>query len=344
MDRAWLGRRIEEPLDPDLEIVDPHHHLWPAGSRYGRYGLDDLLIDTAAGHHIVQTVFVECRSSYLEDGPHRLRPLGETQYVAAMAETSEDRGGPSIDGIVAHADLTLGRSVAEVLQAHIVAAHGRLRGIRHASARSDELEVSRGRTEPPADLYRHPEFQAGARVLAELGLTFDAWQYHYQLDTVGALARAVPDLVIVVDHLGGPLGVGRFDGRDHEVRQHLRDELEGLAELANVYLKLGGVGMIRFGSRWQLRPQPPASDDVVAVWSDLVRWAIDTFGPGRCMFESNYPVDGETVGYGVLWNAFKKMASPYNPTEKADLFAATARRVYRLPAPYTRTSAMRLTW
>lgn len=146
----------------------------------------------------------------------------------------------------------------------------------------------------------------------------------------------------MVDHLGGPLEVGRFDGRHQEVRQRLRDKLESLAEPANVHLELGGVGSTRFGTRWQLRPEPPSSDDVVAVWGDLVRWAIDTFGPRRYMSESNYPVDGETVAYDVLWNAFKKMASPYSYAERAELFAGTARRVYRLPSPYTRTSAIRL--
>ena len=333
MDRAWLAGTVEEAIEPDLEIVDPHHHLWDTVTRYGRYELDDLRTDAGAGHRVVQTVFIDCGANYRPDGPAALRPVGESEYVAGRADESDRTDGVVIAAIVSHADLTLGSGVAEVLAAHEEAAGGRFRGIRHAGARADDPEIPPSRVEPPAGLYRQPGFQAGARALAERGHSFEAWQYHHQLDDVLALATAVPELPIVVNHLGGPLGVGSFAGRWDEVHGQLRRGLEPLAGCENVTVKVGGVGMTRFGTGWEDRDRPPTSDEVVDRWGDLIRWTIDTFGPNRCMFESNFPVDGETVGYAVLWNAFKKASSGYDGSERADLFAGTARRVYRIEAP-----------
>ena len=330
MDRSWLAGTDEAAIEPDIEIVDAHHHLWDVVTRYGRYELDDLLLDTGAGHRVVQTVFIDCGANYRVDGPDHLRPVGETEYVAERAEASDRSGGAVIAAIVSHADLGRGEAAGEVLDAHVEAAAGRFRGVRHAGARADDPEVPVSRVEPPAGLYRQEGFQAGARALADRDLSFEAWQYHHQLDDVLALARAVPDLTIVVNHLGGPLGIGRHAGRWDQVHAELRQGLGPLADHPNVVMKLGGVGMTRFGTGWERGDRPPNSDEVVARWGDLIRWTIDTFGPDRCLFESNYPVDGETVGYTVLWNAFKKMSMGYSSTERAQLFAGTARRVYRL--------------
>jgi predicted TIM-barrel fold metal-dependent hydrolase len=175
-----------------------------------------------------------------------------------------------------------------------------------------------------------PSFLDGARALAGLGLSFEAWQYHHQLTEVADLAAAVPELSIVINHLGGPLGVGRFAGQRDAVLAELRSGLARLAELPNTSLKLGGVGMTRFGTGWEDRPTPPDSDTVAEHWGELIRWAIERFGPDRCMFESNYPVDGETTGYGVLWNAFKKISRGYSKSEREQLFSGTARRIYRI--------------
>ncbi|MEM9566639.1 MAG: amidohydrolase family protein [Actinomycetota bacterium] len=330
MDREWLAGTVEEAIEPELEIVDPHHHLWDTVTRYGRYELDDLRLDAGAGHRVVETVFIDCGANYRPDGPAHLRPVGETEYVANRADESDRTDGVRIAAIVSHADLTIGESVGDVLDAHVAAAGGRFRGIRHSGARADDPSVPPSRSEPPAGLYGQADFVAGARTLAGRGLSFDAWQYHHQLDDVADLARAVPELTIVVNHLGGPLGVGRHAGRMKEVHSELRAGLEPLAAIDNVVMKVGGVGMTRFGTGWEERDLPPTSDEVVAVWGDLLRWTIDAFGPDRCLFESNFPVDGETVSYVVLWNAFKKVSSGYSPSERADLFAGTARRVYRL--------------
>ncbi len=331
LDRSWLDASPEEAIEGDLEIVDAHHHLWE--SRLGAYTLDDLCVDTASGHRVVQTVFIDCGASYFETGPDHLRPIGETRYVARAATESERRPGATIAAIVGHADLTLGPAVAEVLEGHLVEAGDRFRGIRHSGARADDPAVPTSRVRPPPDLYRDETFQHGAATLAAMGLSFDAWQYHPQLDMVGDLARAVPDLTIVVNHLGGPIGVGRYAESPEDVRAELRGGLTRLARHDNVVLKIGGIGMTRFGAAWHHRDQPPTSQQLLGRWGDDIWFAIDTFGPSRCMFESNFPVDGETTPYVVLWNTFKRASAGYSPDERAELFAGTARRVYRIAEP-----------
>ena len=330
LDRAWLAKGTEAAIEPELEIVDPHHHMWDTETRYGRYELDDLRLDTGAGHNVIETVFIDCGANYRSGGPVAMQPVGETEYIAGRAAASERTPGAVIAAIVSHADLTLGAAVGDVLAAHVEAAGGRFRGIRHSGARSDDDAIPISRVQPPADLYRQPAFRAGARTLAAMGLSFEAWQYHPQLDMVADLARAVPELPIVVNHLGGPIGVGRYADQRPEVLSALRGSLTELAELDNITLKVGGIGMTRFGARWNEADVPPTSDQLLEEWADTLRFAIDTFGPSRCMFESNFPVDGETTGYVVLWNVFKKVSQGYDPAERADLFAGTARRVYRL--------------
>jgi len=333
MDRDHLAKTIEQAIEPDLEIVDPHHHLWDTVTIYGRYELADLRIDASAGHNVTQTVFVDCGANYFTDGPAHLRPVGETVYVAGRAEQSDRTPGVTIAAIVGHVDLTGGNRVGEALDAHRVAAAGRFRGVRHSGARAEDPTVAASRTGPPPDLYRQPSFIAGAKTLAGRGYTFDAWQYHHQLDMVADLARAVPELTIIVNHVGGPLGIGRWAAQPTEVMQTLRTGLSELAGLDNVMMKLGGIAMTRYGGGWDQLERPPGSDQVADRWGDLIRFIIDGFGPHRCMFESNFPVDGETVSYNVLWNAFKKMSSTYTESERADLFARTARRVYKISPP-----------
>ncbi len=330
MDRSWLATLQEEAIEPELEIVDPHHHMWDTETRFGLYELDDLRLDTDAGHNVVETVFIDCGANYRDEGPQHMRPVGETEYIRGRADASDRSEGAKISAIVSHADLTLGAAVEEVLAAHVDAAGGRFRGIRHAGARVDDPEVPVSRLQPPEGLYAQGDFRAGAATLAAMGLSFEAWQYHPQLAEVVALAQAVPELPIVINHIGGPLGVGRFADRRDEVLAELRAGLTPLAALDNVSIKLGGIGMTRCGTDWLPADRPPHSDLVVDVWGEMLRWCIDTFGPARCMFESNFPVDGETTSYVVLWNAFKKLSAGYSSAERADLFAGTARRFYRI--------------
>lgn len=331
MNRTWLAGTVEAAIEPELEIVDPHHHLWtqPVG-HYPRYDLDDLRADTSAGHNVVETVFVECASGYRTDGPEHLRCVGETEYVASRAAESERTPGARIAAIVSHASLRLGDAVEEVLEAHVAAAGGRFRGIRDAGAWHEDRRIGRSHTRPVEGMYGLPEFRAGLRVLARMGFSFEGWQYHTQLGELADLARAVPEATIVLNHIGAPLGVGPFEGRRDEVMAAWRPAMADVASCPNVVLKVGGIGMSRYGAGFETWERPPTSDQLLEVWGDDLRWCIDTWGPDRCMFESNFPVDAESCGYVVLWNAFKKVSTGYGASERADLFAGTARRVYKL--------------
>ncbi|MCP3912530.1 MAG: amidohydrolase [Actinomycetia bacterium] len=331
MNREWLALTVEEAVEPELEIIDAHHHLWDVAGTYGRYELDDLRTDTGTGHNIVETVFIDCGANYLTEGPDHLRPVGETIYVAGRADESDVTPGARIAAIVGHADLTLGSRVGEVLDAHVEAAGGRFRGVRHTGARANDPAVPLSRVEPPAGLYADPSFLKGAATLASMGLTFEAWQYHTQLTEVADLARAVPELRIIVNHIGGPLGIGRWAGRRDEMLERWRPAMVELAGIDNIVLKVGGIGMTRYGVGFEDGDRPPTSDDLLAVWGDELRWCIDEFGPDQCMFESNFPVDGESCSYTVLWNALKKVSVGYSPNERSALLSGTARRVYRLP-------------
>ncbi|MDA3039533.1 MAG: amidohydrolase family protein [Actinomycetota bacterium] len=330
MNRDWLDRRTEEAIEPDLEIVDPHHHLWDYETVYGRYDIDDLRIDTGSGHNVVETVFIDCGANYLTDGPEHLRPIGETRFVANRADATDHTPGARITAIVSRADLTLGSGVREVLEAHVAEAGGRFSGVRHSGASTEHPSIPSSRPQPPLDLYSDPAFREGAAVLADMGLSFEAWQYHYQLDQALALAQAVPALTVVVNHVGGPLGLGASPDQFEQILADTRDGLAPLAACGNVVLKVGGIAMARTGVTWHERSLPPSSDDVLDTWGDMLEWCLQTFGPSRCMFESNFPVDGETCGYGVLWNAFKKASAGYTTDERRDLFADTARRTYRI--------------
>ncbi len=325
---AWLARHHEEALDPDQPIVDAHHHLWDDPG--DRYLLEELRADTGTGHAVVQTVFVECTYGYRDDGPEALRPVGETERVATLAAAGEGTPGPTVAGIVGFADLRRGDAVEEVLAAHVEAGGGRFRGVRHASAWDPSDEVGNAHTDPPAGLLTDPGFRAGVEALGRAGLSLDAWLYSPQLPELVDLAQRCPDVTIVVDHLGGPLAIGPYAARRAEVMADWRTAMASVAACPNVHLKLGGIGMPTIGPDWHERPEPPSSEDVAREWGDHVRWAVETFGADRCMFESNFPVDGWTIGYAVLWNAFKRMVADASPSERDVLFRGTATRDYRL--------------
>jgi predicted TIM-barrel fold metal-dependent hydrolase len=323
-------------IDPDREIVDPHHHLWPARSTMGpmpsRYLLDELHDDTGSGHRVTRTVFVECHTAYRRDGPAHLRPVGETELVAAVARESEGVDGATIAGIVAHADLSLPiDQLDEVLDAHEVAGDGRFRGIRDglASAPPDVTLAIPGRAAP--DKAAEPDFRRGVARLGERGLTYDSWHYHTQNRDFLELARAAPGTTMVLDHLGTPLGVGPWAGRHDEIYASWTGDIAALAECPNVVVKLGGMAMPDNGFGWHLGPDArPDAPGFVAVQERWYRHAIDCFGPDRCMFESNFPVDRLSIDYDVLWNALKLIAAPYTDEERDDLFSATAARIYRI--------------
>lgn len=327
----WLALYDEEILEPDLAIVDPHHHLW---DRPGdRYLLPELAGDVGTGHNIVSTVFVQCRSMYRTTGNSLFRPLGETEFVTDIAIESE-RGayGPTrvAAGIVGHVDLRSGDDAYEVLKAHCAAGKGRFRGIRHISAWDEDPELMNPANVPPKNLLSDPTFRQGFAQLAPLGLSFDAWLYHTQIDELRDLAEAFPDTRIVVNHVGGPLGYGSYATRKKEVFEQWRAAVKRLSVCSNVYMKLGGFGMRTMGFALFDRIAPIPSVELAKLWQPYFEVCVDAFGPERCMFESNFPVDKISCSYSVLWNAFKRLAGGVSSEDRNQLFHRTAADFYRL--------------
>ncbi|NMJ41525.1 amidohydrolase family protein [Roseomonas sp. JC162] len=327
----WLAQRREEPLDPTLPIVDSHHHLWDREAEC--YLLDDLLRDTAEGHDVRATVFIQCGAMYRGGGPEEARSIGETEFVNGIAAASASGTyGPvrACAGIVGFVDLTLGDRVTPLLEAHVATARSRFRGVRNRTAWHPSPAVRSNLLGPPPGPLEDPRFVDGARRLAAHGLVLDIWAYQTQLPLVAAVARAVPDLTVVVNHCGGPLGVGPYAPRREEGFAEWRREVLALAALPNTVMKLGGLAMEVGGHDFHLRDLPPGSVELEQAWRPVVHTLIEAYGAGRCMFESNFPVDKGMVGYGVLWNAFKRLAAGAGEAERAALFAGTATRVYRL--------------
>jgi L-fuconolactonase len=330
-DPAWLALRQEEIIEPGLEIVDPHHHLWDRPGH--RFLIDQLLADTGSGHNITQTVFIECGSMYRADGPDEMKPVGETEFVngTAAMSASGHYGVPRLcRGIVGHADLRLGDAVARVLEAQIAAGDGRFRGIRHSVTWDASDVLSRGRTNSPKGQMYDSTWRAGFARLAPLNLTFEAWLYHPQLADLAALAHAFPQTTIVLNHVGGPVGIGPYKDKKAETFAQWKAGITEVAKSQNVVVKLGGLGMTFGMFDFYTREKPPASTDLETAYRPYIETCIAAFGVNRSMFESNFPPDGATSSYPILWNAFKRLAAGSSAYEKAMLFSGTAKRVYRL--------------
>ncbi|HTT81150.1 MAG TPA: amidohydrolase family protein [Stellaceae bacterium] len=335
--QTWLARRPPEAaLEPELPIIDPHHHFWDTPAR-GRYLIDELLQDIGGGHNIVATVFVECRSMYRREGPRELAPVGEVEFVngiAAMSASGNYGSCRIAEGIVGGADLLLGARVRETLEAQIAAGGGRFRGIRHGLAMDSAPQIARhALRHTPPQLARDATFREGFAQLAPLGLSFEAWQYHPQLPDLIDLARAFPDTTIILNHVGGVLGVGPYAGKRQEILASWKRDIAELAKCPNVVVKLGGVGMISFGFDFHERDVPPSSEELAAAWRQYLEPCIEAFGAERAMFESNFPPDKQSGGYTELWNAFKRITRGASAAEKRALYAGTAARTYRLAPP-----------
>jgi predicted TIM-barrel fold metal-dependent hydrolase len=334
--KAWLTQRpAEAALEPDLKIIDPHHHFWDTPQR-GRYFLPDLLADIGGGHNIVATVFLECQAMYRRHGPAEMAPVGEVEFVNGIAAMSASGNyGPTrvAEAIIGHADLRLGARVRDVLEAEIAVGGGRFRGIRYGVAWDGDPSVGRfaSRTVPP-HLVRDATFREGFAQLARLGLSFESWQYHPQLSDAIDLARAFPDTTIILNHVGGVLGVGPYSGHRQEILSSWQRDIKEFAKCPNVSVKLGGIGMTSFGFEFHERNVPPSSEELAAAWRQYIEPCIEAFGVDRCMFESNFPPDKQSCGYTELWNAFKRITAGASASEKAALYSGTAARVYRLTA------------
>ncbi len=335
--KAWLNKRPPEAaLEPDLPIIDPHHHLWDTPHR-GSYFLPDLLADIGGGHKIVSTVFMECQSMYRAHGPAEMAPVGEVEFVNGIAAMSASGNyGPCrvAETIIGYADLRIGARVREVLEAEIAAGNGRFHGIRQGVAWDADDSVGKFASRLVApQLVRDPTFRQGFAELAKLGLSFESWQYHPQLSDAIDLARAFPDTSIILDHVGGILGVGPYSGRRREILESWKKDIHELAKCPNVTVKLGGMGMTSFGFEFHERDIPSSSQDLADGWRQYVEPCIEAFGVNRCMFESNFPPDKQSGGYTELWNAFKHITAGASADEKKALYSGTAARVYHMIAP-----------
>lgn len=342
----------EAILEPDLPIVDPHHHLWDRPTEvlknlppleHGfmdiirevpRYLLDELLADLKSGHNVKGTIYMECGAMYRADGPELLRCVGETEFVngiAAMTASGIYGDVRACAGIVGHVDLRLGAVVEDALRSHIAAGHGRFRGIRHSASYDDDpmvLGPLHGRT--AAGMYLDKTFREGFAVLGKLGLSFDAWLLEPQLPDLIDLARAFPETTIILDHVGTPLGVGRYAGKREERFDTWKKNIRELAKCENVHVKLGGLPMPFAGWRKSWHEPQPSSEQLAKEWKPYIETCIEAFGPQRGMFESNFPVDRFGSTYVTLWNAFKRLAKNYSADEKTALFSGTASKVYRV--------------
>jgi L-fuconolactonase len=330
------ARLTETALEPDLPICDPHHHLRERAN--DRYFLEEFNQDTGTGHNIVASVCVENRAMYRNDGPEHMKPIGETEFfdsVAAQAATTPKPSTAVAAGIVGHADLSLGEAVSEVLEAHLKASSSRFRGIRHSTTWEESDTI---RSDARRGLLADSTFRHGFACLERYGLSFDAWLYHPQLPELVQLARAFPAVTIVLDHIGGPLGIGPYKGKRDDVFQVWSKGIADLSACPNVAIKLGGFGSTRSGYDWHQREVQPASAELANAMAPYFDFCIEKFGVRRCMFESNFPVDKASYSYVSIWNAFKRISRNFSAAEHNALFHDTAMRVYRL-APTSLASA-----
>ncbi|CAN5296275.1 amidohydrolase family protein [soil metagenome] len=329
VDPAWLALTDEAVIEPDLPIVDTHHHAWDLPA--GRYLFDDLVQDFGSGHRIDATVYVQCYSMYRADGPAEMKPVGETEFIngyAAMSASGKYGATRIAAGIVSSADILLGGRIDAVLDAHQAVAGARFKGIRpttawHEDAGLRAIEVAPG-------VMGNAQARAAIGRIAVRGLSLDLWNFFTQADEVADLCRAFPDLTVIVDHCGGPIGIGPYADRQEEGFAAWKGMIARIADCPNAVVKLGGLGMRYAGFGFNQWPAPPSSDDLVAAWGPHLRHCIDSFGPDRCLFESNFPMDKASCSYRVIWNAFKKLTRDFSAAERAAMFSGTARRVYRL--------------
>lgn len=332
-DPEWLSRSVEDVLDPALPIIDAHHHLW---IEHGvAYLGPEIAADVGDGHAVGATVFIQASYNYRSDLPAHLAPIGETEAAAAISAECATRGCPTkiAAAIVAHADLTLGDRLGEVLDAHVVAGKGAFRGIRHSTSRDPHFPQGIVVRPASAGLLGDPAYRAGMAQLAARGISYDAMLYHSQIGELTEAAQAMPDLSIVLDHIGCIIGVGPYRGREQETYREWRAAMAGLAGCPNVAVKLGGFGMIVCGPVWHEADRPPSSAQLAAAWRPYVETCIELFGADRCMFESNFPVDKAMYSYRTVWNAFKRLAKSASADERHALFSGTAARFYRIEDP-----------
>ena len=335
--KEWLALTQEEILEPDLPICDPHHHLWDKRTErapYHRYLLDELLEDTGSGHNVRSTVFVEAESMFRASGPDEFRSVGEVEFVQGTAAASASGIYGDIRaaaGIVGSANLNLGEGVRPVLEALKTASPNRIRGIRHRLTWDPHGPFPGVTSQASAQGQMNDnKFREGAKVLAEMGLSLEGWMYFHQLTELAEFAKSVPDLNIILNHIGGLLRIGPYEGKDDETIPAWKEGIAAVAEAPNIVVKLGGLGMPIMGFDWHLREVPIGSEELAEEMTPFLSYCIEQFGTDRSMFESNFPVDKISFSYHVMFNAFKIFSSGYTDQERSALFYDNAVRVYKV--------------
>ena len=331
----WLEITKEEIIEPELSICDPHHHYWDLRlerTPYGRYLLHELLEDIN-GHNVTSTVFIEARAMYSADLEKDYKPVGEVEFVEGLSAASasgiygKSRASASIIG---HANLNLGNKVEPILESLLEASPKRFKGIRHIVAWDDDKKVDSIPVYNLEEQMGTKKFIDGAKVLSKMGLSFDSYMYFHQLPQLLNLAKEVPDLPIVIDHIGGVLLVGEYANKKEEVLKIWEKNISDLSEYPNVEIKLGGLGMPITGHDWHLRNTPIGSEELANQMKYFLDYCIEKFGPQRGMFESNFPVDKVSFSYNVLYNAFKRYSKNYSKSERAAMFHDNAIRFYKV--------------
>jgi predicted TIM-barrel fold metal-dependent hydrolase len=342
----WLATRREAALEPALAIVDSHHHLYDRPG--SRYLLDDLLRDIYDGHDVRATVLVQARSMLRAEAPPHLQPLGETEFangVAAMSASGLYGPARVCAGIVGFADLTLGDAVQPVLERHIALAGGspaqggRFRGVRQSLTWDSDASLTNPLYPTTEHMMDEPAFRAGLAHLAPLGLSFEAWVFFHQLPKVAALARAFPDTRIVLNHCGGIVRIASYAERLTDVFACWKRGLWDVARCPNVSVKLSGLGMRLGGFRFEEGERAPSSEQLADAWRPWIETCVDAFGPERCMYGSNFPVDKGSYAYGVGLNALKRLTGSYSAHQREDIFWRSASTFYRLPRSILATRA-----
>ncbi len=322
----WLNLVKEEIVEPEIRIIDPHHHLWDFPT--STYLVKELKEDTSSGHKVEKTIYMECGFGYYQEGPEHLKPVGETEIVKKYSDESKDSEGAVISGIVSKADLRLGDSLNEVLDAHSQASEGLFRGIRHAGASAeypDQLTIPGG---APRELFEDGAFIDGIKLLGKKGYTYDTWHYHYQNKDFIKMVSQIPDTTIILDHFGTPLGVGPYAIHKEAIYKEWKEDMIELSKFENVVMKIGGLAMPDNGFGWDIRNRPASSDEFVNSQKRYYLHVIDCFGPDRCMMESNFPVDRRSISYHVLYNGLKKIVADFSDDEKDQMFYGTAEKIY----------------
>jgi len=331
-DDEWLSRQpAEDVVLPSLPVVDTHHHLWDHPGL--RYLPPELAADLNTGHNVIGTIHLDCEMAYRTHGPEQFKPVGETEFVGGehMQSQSGLYGSADIAGVsVGYADLSLGATVREVLDAHVSARLGRFKDVRLQSCWDPSNAIRNGQAGDRPRVLLDAAVRFGLAVIDDMSLTFDSYLLLTQPDELARPADAPPGLTIVMDHCGGPLADGPY--AEHR-SEHYATWLRGIQDVAkrpDVTGTLGGILNRTDIFDYLNADQAPSSEQPAYLWRQWIEPCIEAFGAGVCMFESNYPLENVDVGSTTLWNTFERLAADATDDERSALFSGTATRVYTI--------------